>query len=322
MLRIHFTPEDLRRTRLAEGPEPLWEILLSLHKLTDGQGRPVFDGWRRRVRSRPSAWSRDLPLLAPPSGYSPDFLTPGAEAGCLDAGLDQVLSTPREHLRRDLARLAPGRRPGGPAAELAGGQLGGLRWLGQALRDYHAVALAPYWDHVRSHVLTDLAVRRDELRRGGTARVLASLHPRARWSAPVLELPYPADRDLRLDGRGLRLIPSFFCWGTPFALCDLDPFPALAYPIEHELGWLGEHRPSEQSLHALLGRTRAKVLAAIAAEGGCTTSRLAQHAGVSLASASQHATVLREAGLIASIRRGGSVIHTLRHPGHAVLRTS
>lgn len=322
MLRIHFTAEDLGRTRLAGGPEPMWEILLSLHKLADGRGRMVFDGWRRAVRARQTGRARWLPRIAPPIGYSPDFLTPPVAAGRLDVGLDHVLSTPRARIRKDFTRLAETLRPTGPTMDVADGRLAGLKWLEQSFRDYHRLALAPFWDRIQSGIHTDLAVRRADLRGCGIERVLTGVHPRARWRGPVLELPYPSHRDIRLDGRGLRLIPSFFCWETPFALCDLDPIPALAYPIEHDLGWLADadQRRSDRPLAALLGRTRAAVLSTVAAEGGCTTSHLAQTTGVSVAAASQHATVLREAGLITSTRRGGCVIHTLRRRGASLFQ--
>jgi DNA-binding transcriptional ArsR family regulator len=54
--------------------------------------------------------------------------------------------------------------------------------------------------------------------------------------------------------------------------------------------------------------------------GGCTTSELARRVGVSLASASQHASVLREAGLVHTLRQGGAVLHTLTPLGAALLR--
>ncbi|ASU83966.1 hypothetical protein CDO52_15290 [Nocardiopsis gilva YIM 90087] len=47
MLRIHFTAEDLARTTMAEGPDPAWEIVLSLHMLGGRQGGVAFEGWRR-----------------------------------------------------------------------------------------------------------------------------------------------------------------------------------------------------------------------------------------------------------------------------------
>ena len=43
--------------------------------------------------------------------------------------------------------------------------------------------------------------------------------------------------------------------------------------------------------------------------------------GVSLATASRHASVLRNAGLISSRRLGGSVLHSLRPLGSDVLAT-
>ncbi|WP_410660056.1 ArsR/SmtB family transcription factor [Amycolatopsis sp. lyj-112] len=36
----------------------------------------------------------------------------------------------------------------------------------------------------------------------------------------MLTARYPLDRDLHLRGRGLRLVPSYFCWDTPVALAD------------------------------------------------------------------------------------------------------
>lgn len=137
-----------------------------------------------------------------------------------------------------------------------------------------------------------------------------------RWRAPVLEADYPVDRELRLDGRGLLLQPSFFCRGTPVVYRDPVLPPVLVYPVTHpgapavaEPGpWLGR----------LVGHTRSTVLRSIG--NGCTTSELARRTGVSLASASQHASVLREAGLVRTLRHGSSVLHTLTPLGAALLR--
>jgi DNA-binding transcriptional ArsR family regulator len=76
-------------------------------------------------------------------------------------------------------------------------------------------------------------------------------------------------------------------------------------------------RSQTDALSALLGHNRAAVLLRIA--DGCTTSELAQRAGISLASASQHATVLLEAGLITTRRDGGAVLHTLTSLGASLL---
>jgi DNA-binding transcriptional ArsR family regulator len=321
MLRIHFTGEDLARTRLATGPEPMWELLLSLHKLADAEGRLVFDGWRRRVRAGLPASARWLPHLAPPVGYSPDFLTPARQAGHLGSGLDLVLATPRRRIRDDLTTLAAQQPLRGPVADLADGSRRALHGLGQSLRDYHAHALAPFWDRIATCVHADLTTRGRTFLHSGIEAILTGLHPWARWKPPVLELPYGRDHDIHLDGRGVRLLPSFFCWGRPFTFHDAGLSPVIAYPIEHDLAWLApsSRRDPRGPLAALLGRTRTTVLTALAAHGGCTTTELARRTGISLASASQHTGVLRDAGLITTVRRGSHVVHSLQPAGASLI---
>lgn len=50
MLRIHFTGQDLARTTLAEEPDPMWEVLLSLHQLQGRDGMAHYGNWRERAR--------------------------------------------------------------------------------------------------------------------------------------------------------------------------------------------------------------------------------------------------------------------------------
>lgn len=52
MLRIHFTSRDLERIRIADRPDPLWEITCSACRLQSREGPQVFDLWRRGVRSQ------------------------------------------------------------------------------------------------------------------------------------------------------------------------------------------------------------------------------------------------------------------------------
>ena len=67
-----------------------------------------------------------------------------------------------------------------------------------------------------------------------------------------------------------------------------------------------------------MGRNRAAVLSAIA--HGCTTTELAGRVGISLTAASQHASVLRNAGLITTRRQGSAVLHVLTPLGIELLR--
>ncbi|MET9882722.1 winged helix-turn-helix domain-containing protein [Streptomyces sp. NPDC006430] len=75
-------------------------------------------------------------------------------------------------------------------------------------------------------------------------------------------------------------------------------------------------------LIALLGRTRATVLTVIADNALCTTTQLAAHTKISLASASEHATILRHAGLTAVTRDHKHVRHSISSAGLALLNTT
>jgi 1-aminocyclopropane-1-carboxylate deaminase len=75
---------------------------------------------------------------------------------------------------------------------------------------------------------------------------------------------------------------------------------------------------TRQVAAALVGRNRAAVLRTIA--DGCSTTELADRVGISLAAASQHASVLRDAGLITTHRRGSAVLHVLTPLGAELLQ--
>ncbi|MFF4185516.1 ArsR/SmtB family transcription factor [Streptomyces sp. NPDC001691] len=319
MLRIHFTGEDLARLRMAPGPDTLWETILSFHRLRDRRGASVFGEWRQETRGRVSGETRLLSAIVPCRGYFPDFLTPHQGPHSLDSGLERIRETGPKRLHAELSRLPGGRPTTGWAASLADGCTGQLGRLADALAAYHRAAVSPYWAHIQTRVDADRAARGRALLDGGAGELLASLPPMLRWRDPVLEADYPVDRELHLDGRGLLLQPSFFCRRTPVALQNPKLPPVLVYPVTHtQAPYESPPGPDRgTSLGRLVGHTRSSVLQSIG--NGCTTSELARRAGVSLASASQHAGVLRDAGLLVTLRHGNSVLHTLTPLGSALL---
>jgi DNA-binding MarR family transcriptional regulator len=321
MLRIHFTMEDLARVRVAPSADPLWETLLSLHLLGKSDGAVVFGDWKRRTGPRAADHVlRILFELAPPWGYSADFLTPTAGSPDIAAGIDTILCTARTRLRNDVGYLASARRLSAPTRALAAGERDALDRLGRALRSYFDLGLRPYWDVIQVHVDTDRSLRARTLTQGGVELLLSSLHPTIRWASPELAVSYPIDRDIYLQGRGLVLIPSFFCWLSPVTLQDSGLPPVLVYPIDHALGWsrpaTGES--SSRPLATLLGKTRAAVVETLAGMPGCTTTELAGRLRLPLSTASRQAAVLREAGLVTRHQEGRSVLHTLTPLGVAV----
>jgi hypothetical protein len=175
-------------------------------------------------------------------------------------------------------------------------------------------AVAARWPSADGSVEADRARRLRSFAEGGCVGMLAGFRPLLRWDPPMLTADGPGRHDLRLAGRGLLLVPVFSCGGTSIAVDDPDSGPVLMYPVDRELA-----PPSTEPavLAALLGDTRAAVLRSVAA--GCSTTELARRAGTSLASASEHAAVLRRARLLVTQRLGGSVLHSLTPLGQALV---
>ncbi|MFD5328388.1 ArsR/SmtB family transcription factor [Streptomyces sp. NPDC127092] len=347
MLRIRFSGADLGRVRLAAEPDVMWETVLSLHQLVDPD--PFFAPWSRLARKQlaRAGMGRDVHLLTalvPISSYFPDFLTPPGHVTSLEDGVDQVLSTGKGRLRAEIGRLAQSRP--GPAVwldDVAAGRPEALRRLGRALRGYHAHALAPHAP------VGAVVAQRDANRHArrfveqGSEELLGSLGPQMRWRPPVLEVEYPVAQRLDLDGRGLLLVPSFFCHNHPIALADPGLPPTLVFPVAREPLWIprpddggsgtggfgetgldGPTSPSGRNgrnsrndrdrstgfdgLDELIGPTRAAALRFL--DRSHSTTELAARLCTSLSTASRHAAALRRAGLVVSERLGGSVRHT------------
>ncbi|MEV5610565.1 winged helix-turn-helix domain-containing protein [Streptomyces sp. NPDC052225] len=324
MLRIAFTAEDLGRLRVAPDADPLWEIVLSLHLLQNRQAAVVFDPWRREVRAGLAragltGTAAALTRLSPWAAYFPDFLTPGAGGG-LEAGIATVLSTPRRRLTAELSEVfARGPVPDG-ARRLAEGDVEALRRLGEALRAYYAVAVEPYLPAVRGAVADDRAVRARAALGSGGDGLLASYGPALSREESSLVAEYPVERELPLHGRPLTLVPSFFCVVTPVALADDSLDPVLVHPLGPAPGWLARARHARSTpppVAQLIGPTRAQILDAL--EQPRTTGQLAELLRLTASTASRHATVLREAGLVASVRRGNSVLHRRTGLGDALM---
>ncbi|MFJ9415814.1 hypothetical protein ACIRPT_16790 [Streptomyces sp. NPDC101227] len=227
---MHFTAQDLARTRVAEGADPLWETMLSLHALRESRADPALSAWRRHaVRHGPGPLRTLFPLV-PQHGYFPDFLTPPAASDGVEPGLEAVMSTPRTRLRAELAVLAEGRALPGWTRDIAAGEPAALRHLARSVRTYHHRAIAPGWPAIAERVGRDRALRRHALGEAGAEAMLRTFGPVMRWRPPVLEVDYPLERELHLEGRGLVFVPSYFCREDPVALADDALPPVLVYP--------------------------------------------------------------------------------------------
>ncbi|MEV5721988.1 ArsR family transcriptional regulator [Amycolatopsis mediterranei] len=201
----------------------------------------------------------------------------------------------------------------------ADGHTGVLDALDDALRAFHATCLAPQWPAVTARFHDDIAHRMTTLSTHGLAAMINTLSPDLCLTGSTLTARYPWDRDVHLNGHGLILMPSAFWTGHPRITWDpQNPSQyVLIYPARTNHGAIESTTGTSDALAVLVGATRAAVLRALAQPS--TTSGIAGHVGISVSSASEHTTALRNAGLVTSHRLGQAVHHHLTHLGLSML---
>ncbi len=335
MLRMHLTAADLTSIHLVTTFGPLAETLFSIETLNRRRPGALYAGCRTGQAGPP-------PPGGPPLGGLADFLafidlqTVVGQSSSIEQGTEALLAQAPSLLRDEICHAAW-------AQAVSGRGRAALRWpawihglpgdgrvrrqLAAALRERHDADVGPHWARIRAHLHAERAARARVLAEGGVQQLLTTLHPQLRWRPPYLEvLTLPGCwRDLPADGRGITLVPSVFSRSVRVyeSMSDHDQSLVVFFPALRELGeaeriWqpVVPGGPGG-ALAALLGQTRAAALAAV--RDGCTTTELAGQLAVAPATASHHAAVLRNAGLITTRRLGSAVIHTLTDLGASVL---
>jgi DNA-binding transcriptional ArsR family regulator len=323
--RIHFTEADLRRVQVHPPPGPMAETLLAFSFLRcPNQPRGLFRSWHDRSMPLLTPAMRPLAVVMPSGTRGPDFFTLTGEAPTIEQGIKALLAAPREAMMAELESFDEQRRLPREAWAIAEAESAARHDLADAVLAAYQAFVEPYWSQISGQLRAVQASRRRILATGGPEQLLASLQSRQiRWRPPVLEVLGSAELDLYLDGTGLALVPSLFAGklvSLHFVMADPLAPPWLVLPWTdgpEGFGLSAPPRDGGPALGALVGRTRATVLAGIG--DGRTTTELAGQCGISLAAASQHATVLRNAGLVVTRRHGNAVLHTLTPLGEQLL---
>lgn len=302
---------DLERTRFAYSP--LVEAAESLCLLSAGRSpslhRPWFDETRRRLGQV------DMELLCavvPARPILPDVLFVGAvdASTTIDSQLQLVADYPGEQLRADLEAVWEGEEVPAPARNLIADGSGGCRRLADALFQYWSVAIEPHWRQVRAVLDADVAYRANRLTRGGLGTMFADLHRDLSVQGQAIRINRPHSVDHNLDGAGLVLVPSVFVWPNLVVATAADTQPSITYAARG-VGrlWGTDDQPTEldDALGALLGRSRAAILACLALP--LSTSELGLELGQSAPAVSHHLSVLRRSGLVTAWRSGRRVLY-------------
>ena len=325
--RIHFTAEDLERIQVGPTLGPLAETVLAMGMLRCGRHQPALLGpWRSQVKGRLTSQMAPLTDLFPVGSKGVDLCMLTGTAPTFEQGVKALISAPAEHVLTEMEWTD--RTAGLPASAWAVAEAGGagrIR-LADAVQAAHRALVEPYWPRVHACLHAEQVSRLRVLAAGGPERLLTSIQSEwVRWRPPVLEVLVPGHTEMHLQGRGIVLVPSVFVGEAPSLHenpndCTAVPWLVLP-PADHQVDrrrlW-DQPRARGAALAALVGRNRAAVLSAVA--HGCTTTELADRVGISLASASQHASVLRDAGLITTRRQGSAVLHVLTPLGAELLQ--
>jgi DNA-binding transcriptional ArsR family regulator len=310
---LRFGPQDLLRCRFALSP--LWETMAATRTLAEPQRQVHHLPWLRQVQ--PDLARLDLaPLLAlqPRSGYTPDFLSPPPQGPLADFAheLDRVRDTPLDQVARELDRCARERLDHDPtraalARALAADPAAALQRLTGLLAAAWAVLLEPRWPRLRDLLDADIAFRAHHLAEGGLERLFADLHARVRWQDGTLRVAArPSDRR-DLDGEGLVLMPSAFSWPAVSVMLDPPWQPTLIYPARGIAALWQPPATPPVALGRLIGRTRAKLLLALAEPA--STATLARRYNLSAGTVSEHLTALRDGGLVSASRARHQVLY-------------
>jgi DNA-binding transcriptional ArsR family regulator len=317
MIRIHFTAQDLARTRFLPQPAVLTELKLALVALRRSDPASPFRQWRRAALTRLPASARPVWELV---GDFSGTLSSTAACDDIDEALDLAQGLTRAQARHEIEIwYGTSRRPvPSVMRDAADGDRESMRCITRAFSSAYAAILGPYWPAVRACHHAELAHHGRVLARRGTAGMLTDLVPGARWDDGRLEIDTPYHREIRLRGGGLALAPTAFWTGRPL-LADAPGRPVMLVYPSHTPARL-QVEPDHDPLADVLGSTRAAVLRLLSRP--TVTKDIARRLGISPASASEHATALRAARLVISHREGKAVLHHATPLGLDLINTN
>ncbi|GAA1949753.1 helix-turn-helix domain-containing protein [Kitasatospora viridis] len=315
MLRFEVGTDDLLHSRFALSPA--FELCSLLHALNGTPPHRALPAhWAARLRpvfERLLAHSELAAVLAlQTASFGANFIALPPTAGLAQTWADDLAATratPPATARADIARCLAVRPAASPAvAEVLASPRVVERVAAALDLAWHAL-LAPDWPQLRAICERDVVHRAGLLGRRGWAAALGGLHSRVRWHEGGIELPDNSTSTVvRLAGEGLLLVPSVLIQPGTAAFVD-DPWPkAIVYPARGTAAlWESAEPTSPAALTELLGRSRARLLTALAEPAG--TTQLARSLGMAPGAVGDHLGVLRRAGLLRRARDGRTVLY-------------
>lgn len=314
MLRYRLTDADLGGIRF--GISPMCELGLSLRAIRDPARFPLQLGWLRRTEAaRGRIDMETLMTLIDDRLWTPDFLNPRPASPLtrIDDEFAALEALDLDTFTRDLEAVH-GRIP----ATLGTSPRAAHRRVVGALRQLWHEAFAPHWPRMRAVLEADVVYRGRRISRRGLADMFDGLSSTVEFDGNVVSIALrdPAVREYDTGGAGLTLVPTMFTRRASAPVGDGPPM--LMYPARGQGAlWETEAVPDVDAVAALLGPTRTRLLAALGQPASST--ELAVRFDVTASAVNQHLRVLRDAGLLGSVRYGRSVLYLRSELGSALL---
>jgi len=329
MITLKLGAEGLARSRFAVSPVSETVNLL-VAAATGTAPAPL------RPRLRETIVGRRLDLLAAllriedgAGHYVPDFISPDPAGFEGDAAeeLHAVATTPAWRVAGELAVAVQGRlaRTVGRALPRRLTETDERETSEQLAKELEQVwlrVLAPEWPRVRARMEADITERMQTLARHGLGAAIDTLDPRVDWHDGSVRVhgrfevgvcePYVIFLPSVFAPRATTVIDPVVACGPPEGAADPDPTrpnshrraTMLFYPVARPTPGSAPQpaRPDE-----LIGRTRARILAAVA--DPATTGEVAGRLRLSPSTVSYHLQILHRAGLVRRTRDVRSVLY-------------
>ncbi|MGW3347941.1 DUF5937 family protein [Nonomuraea rubra] len=321
LVTIDVVPQDLMASRFAISP--LIETMHAQWVLTGRYRAGAHGPWVARWRETYRELVRRHPVLRAAGAVSGnrgdanvDFIAPPPTAVDVpfEAELAAMRATPPAQAHAEIERVLA-KRP--PVARWVRELLLGPEVVARFADAYEALwteILAHDWPRLRAILQRDVAYRAGRLAAYGWQAALEDLSPKVHWRAGGrIEIEMSSSGTHRLGGKGLLFLPSAFMETIGTYLEDDWPY-AMVYPAR---GLAAAPAPPPRDLAALIGRSRARILAELAEPA--TTTQLAALLGQSVGTAGEHIAALRRTGLITGTRTGRSVLYARTPLGDALL---
>jgi DNA-binding transcriptional ArsR family regulator len=322
MIRFEVTTDDLLHSRFAVSP------LFELQALLRHFASPTQPRLRWAARLRPTftrlRHETDLDVLLSllPPRYGPGFVVPPPRglAQSIDEDLAAVRATPLTVVRAEIAEALHRQPIHDPDMLKLLGRDDITDHLAAILEHAWHELVAPDWPHMRAISERDVIHRSRELSRAGWSAALAGLSSQVRWHNDGIEISkMTRPQPIPLSGAGMLFVPSVFIWPN-IAVYTEDPWPkAIIYPARGIASLWNPPTAAPEALSDLIGRTRARLLLALAQPA--STTQLAHLTNLAVGSVNDHLRVLHRAGLLTRARAGHSILYRRTPLGDVIAGT-